>query len=263
MDLGLRDKVACVAAASQGLGKAIARALAAEGAKVAMCARRPAPLQAAADEITAATGSDVLPVVADVSAPEQAKRFVDSAVERFGRLDILVTNAGGPPPGRFDDLHDQQWQSAVDLTLMSVVHLCREAVPHMRRAGGGRIIALTSISARQPLENLILSNALRLGVTGLVKTLADELAPDGILVNSVCPGWTLTDRVQQLLEDRARRNGVSIDTAMAEIAADIPLGRLGRPEEIANVVAFLASGRASYVTGAAIVVDGGFVRGAL
>jgi 3-oxoacyl-[acyl-carrier protein] reductase len=195
MDLGLRGKAACVAASSQGLGKAIAVALAAEGAKVAICGRRPEPLQNAAHDIMGATGADILPVVADVSIPAEARHFVNSSAEHFGRLHILVTNAGGPPPGRFDDLDDRQWQSAVDLTLMSVVHLCRSAVPHLRNAGGGRIIALTSVSAKQPLENLLLSNSLRLGVIGVVKTLANELAADGILVNSVCPGWTLTERV--------------------------------------------------------------------
>lgn len=263
MDMGLQDKVACVAAASQGLGKAIAHGLAAEGAKVAICARRPEPLQDAAAEIAAATGAEVLPIPADISLPAAAERFVHTAAEHFGGLDILVTNAGGPPPGRFLELDAKQWRKAADLTLMSTVNLCYAAIPHLRAAGGGRIIAMTSVSVKQPLDNLMLSNALRLGVIGLVKTLANELAADNILVNAVCPGWTLTERVQQLLADRAARRGCRIEEVLAEIVADIPLGRMGRPEEIANVVVFLASQRASFVTGTAIVVDGGFVKAAL
>jgi len=262
MDMGLKDKVACVAAASQGLGKAIAYGLAAEGAKVAICARRPGPLQEAAEEIAAATGAEVLPIPADVSLPIAARRFVNTAAEHFGRLNILVTNAGGPPAGRFLELDTRQWRRAIELTLMSTVNLCYAAIPHLRAAGGGRIIAMTSVSVKQPLDNLMLSNSLRMGIMGLVKTLANELAADNILVNAVCPGWTLTERVRQLLADRAARRGISVEEAMAEIVADIPLGRMARPEEIANAVVFLASERASYVTGTAIVVDGGFVRAA-
>jgi 3-oxoacyl-[acyl-carrier protein] reductase len=237
--------------------------LAAEGAKVAICARRPEALRAAAAEITAATSGEVLPVVADLSQQESARRFVDAAAAHFGQLDILVANAGGPPTGRFVEVSTEQWHEAVDLTLMSVVTLCQAAIPHMRAAGGGRIIALTSVSVKQPLENLLLSNALRLGVTGLVKTLSNELASENILVNSVCPGWTLTDRVEALLADRAARRGVSKDEVLAEIVADIPLGRMAQPREIADAVVFLASERASFVTGTALVVDGGFVKAPL
>lgn len=259
----LGGKVACVAAASRGLGRAIARGLASEGASVAICARGEGMLEATAQDIARDTGNEVLPIVADVSVREQAMAFVERTARHFGRLDVLVTNAGGPPAGRFLELEPEQWRAAVDLTLLSTVHLCRAAIPHMRALGQGRIITMTSVSVKQPLENLMLSNSLRLAVTGLVKTLSNELAPDNILVNSVCPGWTLTERVQELLRDRAERLSSSLDDAAASIIADIPLGRMAQPEEIADVVVFLASERASYISGTALVVDGGLSRSAL
>lgn len=260
MDLGLKNKVALVTAASQGLGLAVAKALAVEGARVAICARNGERLATAADEIHAAGGGDVLTVVADVSQGDDARRFVDQAAARFGRVDILVTNAGGPPPGEFLDLDEAAWRRGVDLTLMSAVNLCYAAVPHMQTAGGGRIIAIASVSVKQPLRNLTLSNAIRAAVVGLTKTLSIELAPYSILVNSVLPGWTLTDRVRQLVQARASKQGVSPEEIGKAIVADIPLQRMARPEEFAAVVAFLASDRASYITGAAIPVDGGSIR---
>ena len=263
MDMRLGDKVACVAAASRGLGKAVARGLAAEGARVAICSRGEEILRSTAHEISSQTGVEILPIPADVSDPIQARAFVDAAFEHFGRLDVLVTNAGGPPSGPFVELSLEQWQDAVDLTLLSTVTLCQTAIPHMRSAGGGRIIAITSVSVKQPMENLLLSNSVRMGVIGLMKTLSNELAGDNILVNSVCPGWTLTERVQQLLAALAERRDVTSEEAAAQVVADIPLGRMGRPEEIADVVVFLASDRASFVTGTAIAVDGGFVKAAL
>jgi len=263
MDLRLDGRVACVAAASRGLGKAVARGLAAEGARVAICSRGQELLVAAAKEISAQTGAELLPIVADVSDPAQARAFVDSTFSHFGHLDILVTNAGGPPAGRFLDLSLGQWRRAVGLTLLSTVTLCRAAIPHMQSSGGGRIVAITSVSVKQPMENLLLSNAVRLGVIGLMKTLSNELAMDNILVNSVCPGWTLTERVEEILADLAQRQGITGEEALAAIVSDIPLGRMGRPEEIADLVVFLASDRASYVTGAAVAVDGGYVRASL
>lgn len=261
MDLGLKDKVALVAAASKGLGKAVAMGLAREGAKVAICARGEETMKATAQEIEAATGSEVLAIRADLTKPSDIKHLVETTAQHFGRIDILFTNAGGPPPGRFVELTPEQWQAAVDLTLMSAVHLCYKVVPYMRRQGGGRIITSTSVSVKQPLDNLVLSNSIRLAVIGLTKSLSNELARDNILVNSVCPGWTRTERVEELMRDRAAREGITIEEAFAGIEKDIPLGRMATPEEFANLVVFLASERASYITGAAIQVDGGFYKG--
>jgi len=260
MDLGLKDKVVVVAAASQGLGLATAKLFGAEGARVAICGRDAGRLASAADAIRAAGGEQVLTVVADVSRTEEARHFVEATADHFGRVDVLVINAGGPPGGEFLDLDEAAWRRGVDLTLMSAVSLCRAAVPHMQQAGGGRIIAITSVSVKQPIRNLTLSNSIRAAVAGLMKTLSIELAPYNILVNSVMPGWTRTDRVGELLRGRAEKGGVSSEAVEQEIVGDIPLKRLGQPDELAAVVVFLASERASYVTGVAIPVDGGSVR---
>ncbi|MBU0703073.1 MAG: SDR family oxidoreductase [Chloroflexi bacterium] len=261
MNLGLHDKVALVTAASKGLGKAVALRLAQEGARVAICARGEEALYQAADEIEAQTGQPALALPANVSDPEAADALVKSTVEQFGRVDVLVINAGGPPPGQFLDLTPDDWEAAVQLTLMSAVRLCYSVVPVMKEQGRGSILAMTSITVKQPLPNLILSNSLRLGVAGLVKTLADELAPFGIRVNSICPGWTHTSRVDQLLRDRAERNETTPEEEAAKIAAAIPLRRMGTPEEFAAVAAFLVSPAASYVTGVSLLVDGGMYRG--
>jgi 3-oxoacyl-[acyl-carrier protein] reductase len=234
--------------------------LAREGARVAICGRDATRLAAAADAIRDAGGQEVLAVAADVAQSVDAKRFVDEAASRFGRVDILVTNAGGPPSGEFLDLDEEAWRKGVDLTLLSAVNLCYAAVPHMRQAGGGRIIAITSVSVKQPLRNLTLSNSIRAAVVGLTKTLSIELAPHNILVNSVLPGWTRTQRVDELMAARTAKQGVAREQVEAGIVGDIPLKRMGEPEEFAAVVAFLASERASYVTGVAIPVDGGSIR---
>jgi len=261
MDLGLHDKGAIVAAASKGLGKAIALGLAREGAKVAICARHEEEVRLAAREIEVATGVEVLAVPADVTRQEDIIRLVERAALQFGRIDVLVTNAGGPPPGLFERFSDRDWEAAFNLTLLSVVRLVREVVPYMRRQGGGRIVNMTSISAKQPLPGLILSNAVRPAVVGLAKTLSQELAKDNILVNNVCPGRIATERVFKIDADVAAREGLPVAEVTRRMQADIPLGRYGTPEEVANLVVFLASTPASYISGATIQVDGGLFRG--
>ncbi len=261
MDLRLSDKIALVTAASKGLGKAVALRLAQEGAHVAVCARGEDDLTETCAEIEERTGRRTLALPADVSDPQAADMLVASTAERFGRLDMLITNAGGPPPGQFLDLNPEDWEAAIGLTLMSAVRLCYAAVPVMKAQDGGSILAMTSITVKQPLPNLVLSNSLRLAVTGLVKSLADELAPFGIRVNGICPGWTRTSRVEQLLRDRARRNDTDPENEAAGIAAAIPLGRMGTPEEFAAAATFLVSPAASYITGASLLVDGGMYRG--
>jgi 3-oxoacyl-[acyl-carrier protein] reductase len=253
--------VALVTAASKGLGRAVALRLAQEGARVAICARGEADLNAAAADIEMETGRRVLALSADVSDPTAADRLVEATVEQLGRLDILVINAGGPPPGQFLDLIPEDWEAAVQLTLMSAVRLCYAAAPVMKRQATGSILAMTSVTVKQPLPNLILSNSLRLGVVGLVKTLADELAPFGVRVNTICPGWTRTERVDQLLRDRAGRNESTPDEEASRIAAAVPLGRMGTPEEFAAAATFLVSPAASYITGVSLLVDGGMYRG--
>jgi 3-oxoacyl-[acyl-carrier protein] reductase len=261
MDLGLHDKIALVAASSKGLGRACAHSLSAEGAKVAICARDGKSLRAAADEIASDTGSQVLAIMADLTSARDCRRVVQETVEFFGALHVLVTNNGGPPAGYFFELEDNDWYRAMDLTLMSVVRLIRAAVPHMRNEGWGRIVNITSISVKEPLDHLILSNSLRSGVTGLARTLANQLARDGITINNVLPGYVLTDRLRELVENRARAQGKSVDDVLKEFAAEIPLGRVGKPEELAAVVTFLASQPAAYVNGISILVDGGRYKG--
>jgi 3-oxoacyl-[acyl-carrier protein] reductase len=261
MDLGLKDRVALVAASSQGLGKAVAVGLAREGAKLALCARTESTLAATADEIRRETGAEVFARPLDLTVAGDVRAFVADAAARFGRLDICVANAGGPPSKSFADTSDDDWRRAVDLNLMTTVHLARETLPVMRERRWGRFIAITSVSVRQPLEGLVLSNSVRSGVAGLVKTLANEYGPYNILVNSVCPGFTATARLISLSEALAKKEQVDRAGIESRWARQAPLGRIGQPEELANMVVFLASERASYITGVSIAVDGGLIRG--
>ncbi|MBI4245600.1 MAG: SDR family oxidoreductase [Candidatus Rokubacteria bacterium] len=259
MDLGLKGKVALVTAASKGMGKACAMGFAAEGARVAMCARTEGDLKAAADEVRARTGAEVLAVPADLTRAADVKTLVARAAEAFGGIDVLIANCGGPPRGNLEDMTDEQWYGAFEVSLLSVVRLIREVLPSMRAKRWGRILTIQSVSVKQPVDGLLLSNAIRPGVAGLAKTLSAELGKDNILINVVCPGRILTDR---FLEG-AKRAGLPPEQYAAKQSGDVPLRRIGTPEEFANVVVFLASERASYVTGVTIQVDGGLVRGIL
>ena len=261
MDLGIKDKVALVTAASRGLGKAVALELAREGCRLVICSRNADVLKRAADEVRQQTGAQVHSIAADIGDAEHVQQMVEEATRQFGAVDILFANAGGPPPGPFVSLTDEQWQGAVNLNLMSVVRLCRAVLPHMQAKQWGRIVIDTSFTVKQPLENLILSNSIRAGVTGLAKTLSNEVAKDGISVNCICPGWIQTERVDHLLKDRAQRANISVDQARQAIASGIPMGRIGTVEEFAAAVAFLCSARASYITGVSLQVDGGIVKG--
>jgi 3-oxoacyl-[acyl-carrier protein] reductase len=261
VDYQLRGRVALVTAASRGIGRGIAEALAAEGVRLVIASRDQAAISRAADEIANAYQAEVVPVAADVSSAGAAERLVRTASERFGRLDILVNNSGGPPGGVFTDFDDAAWQSAFDLLLLSVVRMVRAALPHLRASGAGRIINVESSSVKEPIPGLILSNSLRAGVAGLAKTLADELAPDQITVNTVLPGRILTDRLRGGFAESARRAGIHVDElARAEVAKEVPLGRVGEPEDLANLVTFLCSSAAAYLTGLVVAVDGGRIR---
>ncbi len=261
MNLGLKNRIALVCGASKGLGRAVALGLAREGARLAICSRSQENILAAAAEIAETTGAECLGIPADLSRAEEARRFFKEALNHYGRVDVLVTNAGGPPSLPFVEIDDAQWKSAFDLTLMSAVILIREALPVMQKMRFGRIINLTSIAVKQPLEGLILSNTLRAGLIGLAKTLSNVYAADNILINNVCPGYTLTERVKELSVVVAGRKGISPQEVIQEWESGIPMGRLGRPEELADLVVFLASERASYITGTTIQVDGGYFKG--
>jgi 3-oxoacyl-[acyl-carrier protein] reductase len=259
VDLQLTGKVAMVAASSRGMGRACAIGLAREGVKVSLAARSAEALAKVADEIREENGGDdVLAVPTDVTQADQIQRWADQTIERYGGVDILVTNAGGPPHGVWEDfLTDEPWIQAFELNMLSTIRMIRAVVPSMRARGGGRILNIQSSSVKAPIGNLILSNSIRPGVAGLAKSLSQELAADNILVNTVCPGSIYTDRLREGTEDRAQRAGISMDEMVSRATARIPLKRFGTPEEFANMVVFLASGRASYVTGSAIMVDGG------
>jgi len=263
VDLGLKGRVAIVAAASQGLGRAVAEEFAREGCHVAICARTAAELERAAAEIGKANRREVFHQTLDVTDAEGVRRFVEAVEKKFGRVDICVTNAGGPPAKKFLDITIEEWRTAVELTLMSSVYFAREVLPRMRRNRWGRLITITSVSVKQPIDGLLLSNSIRAGVAGLAKTLANEFGADGITVNNVCPGYTLTERLDELAEKQARMAGVTREEIFKDWSSQIPIGRLARPEEFAALVAFLASERASSINGTTIAVDGGWVKGLL
>jgi 3-oxoacyl-[acyl-carrier protein] reductase len=259
MDLGLEGRVAIVAAASRGLGRAVAERLAREGAQVSICARRADELDAAVRTIREATGRDVHARVTDITDPGAVEAFVRETADRFGRLDVCVTNCGGPPSRSFLDIGIDEWRSAVDSILMSAVYFAREALPRMRARRWGRLLMITSATVKQPIDGLVLSNSARAAVTGLARTLANEFGPHGITVNMVCPGYTLTDRLTELADARAAA-GESREEVLERWRNEVPVRRIGTPEELAAAVAFLCSTSASYINGAALAVDGGWTR---
>ena len=262
MDLGLKGKVALVAAASRGLGHAVAEELAVEGCKLVICARREAALEEACASL-AAVGTEVVAVPADVSRPMDVDALVAAALDAHGQIDVLVTNSGGPPAGPFEAHSRQVWGDAVRGTLDSVLNFSRAVLPGMKSKGWGRIINITSIAAKQPVDGLILSNSIRAAVTGFARTLANEVAASGVTVNNVMPGFTWTERTEELAKHQAETMRTSRDEIVAGWEEEIPVGRLADPREFAAMVAFLASERASYITGASIAVDGGWIRSLL
>jgi 3-oxoacyl-[acyl-carrier protein] reductase len=263
MDLELKDMVAIVGGASKGLGRACAQALAEEGCKLVICSRSGPDLEKAAAEIGAATGCEVLAVAGDLDRYETIRDLVAATVERYGRLDILVNNSGGPPLAQAHAASEEQWATAVQRSLLYFSRMCREALPHLKRSGGGRIVNILASTVYQPIPNLALSGATRMGVVAFAKSLADEVGRDGILVNNVCPGSILTERMLSNVTARAKQKGISLEAAVAERAEETAVGRIGEPKELAHLVAFLASPKASYITGTTVRVDGGLVRSVL
>jgi 3-oxoacyl-[acyl-carrier protein] reductase len=261
MDLGLKNKRALITGASRGLGYATALALAREECRVVINSRDPAKVKAAAGKINKETGTQVIGLAGDVTSPEVPASLIAQTVEALGGLDILITNAGGPPPGAFESFDEDAWQKAMDLSFMSHVRLIRAALPHLRRSDAASVLAITSWVSKQPMLNLVLSNSIRAATAGLVKSLALELGRDHIRFNSIMPGWTETERVQDLMAFRAKNNTTTIDEEIAKVVTEIPLGRMAKPEEFANVAAFLVSPAASYVHGVSTPVDGGILKG--
>ncbi len=261
MNAGLKNRVAIVAASSQGIGRATAEAFAAEGCRVAMCARKAQTLHAAAAQIAQRYSVEVFVQPLDVANPDSIRDFVSEVAARFGSVDICVTNAGGPPAKGFLAASVEDWRKAVDANFLSTVYFAREVIPHMQRQRWGRIITITSVTTKQPVAELVLSNAVRAAVVGLVKSLADEFGKDGILVNNVGPGYTATDRLKELAKTRSAALGKSEKEMFEEWAADAPLKRVGEPREVADTIVWLASERASYITGQTVLVDGGLYKG--
>ncbi len=259
MDFGIRNRVAMVSAASKGLGRAIASSLSAEGVRLSICSRTLESLEEARKSIESA-GGDVLAIACDVSKAADLQRWYEKTIERFGQVDILVTNTGGPPAAPFLELDEQQWQSGIDSTLMNVVRLCNLVIPGMQQRRWGRIVHITSLVAKQPTGLLTISSTLRAGLSALTKTLGDQVASDGITVNAVLPGHYLTDRQRHLADIRAREQGITPQQVLDKSVGAIPMGRFGEPRELGDVVTFLCSERASYLTGASIQVDGGIIR---
>jgi 3-oxoacyl-[acyl-carrier protein] reductase len=261
MDLGLKGKKALITGARRGLGYAAARGLALEGTDVAINARTENKLVEAADTLAAETGNKVIPLPGDLLDPETPARLVQHAAESLGGLDILITNAGGPPPGAFESFDEATWQRAIDLSFMSHVRLIRAALPYMRESDSASVLTITSYSVKQPIPNLVLSNSIRLATIGLTKTLALEVGGEGIRFNSILPGWTETERVQEIMAARAENSGASIEEELAKQMVESPLGRMASPEEFANAAVFLVSPAASYITGVMLSLDGGMAKG--
>lgn len=261
MDLGIKDRVALVTASSQGLGFATAMRLSMEGAKVAICGRDENRIAKARDRIKGETGEEVLPFTADVTDRAMVSSMISEIVKNWGKIDILVCNAGGPPAGMHDDFTIDDFQDAIELNLKSTINLCYEVLPSMKNGGWGRIINITSISAKQPIDNLILSNTARAGLHGFAKSLSNQVALHGITVNCICPGYTMTERVEGLARKFASDGKGAEQDFYAKIESSIPAGRIGTPEEFAMAVAFLASEGAGYITGVSLQVDGGFTKG--
>lgn len=261
MDLHLEGKIALVTGASQGLGYALALELSREGARVAINSRNLDKLQKAAQSINAETGNEVLPFAADVTEPRAAVTLIDEVVNSFGGLDLLVTNAGGPPAGSFETFSDEDWDHAVNQNFLSQVRLIRAALPHLRNSEAASVLTVTSMSVKQPLPNLVLSNSVRLATIGLTKSLALELGNQGIRFNSILPGWTETDRVVNLMSHRSKASGLTIEEEKQKQSKESPLGRMATPEEFAKSGVFLLSPAASYLTGVMLSVDGGMYKG--
>jgi 3-oxoacyl-[acyl-carrier protein] reductase len=261
MDLGLKGKRALVSGASRGLGYATARLLALEGCRVAINARDPATITQAAEQISKESGSQVIPLVGDVTDSVAPEQIVREAATAFGGLDLLFTNSGGPPSGNFEKLDDEAWLNAFELNLLSHVRLIRAALPYLKQSSTPSVLTVTSYSVKQPIPFLVLSNSIRAATVGLTKTLAIELGGDGIRFNSILPAWTSTERVHELMEFRAQARGTTMEEEMAKQAKDSPLGRMGKPEEFANAAVFLLSPAASYITGMMLLVDGGMYKG--
>lgn len=260
MDLGLQGRVAVIGGGSKGLGRACALSLAREGANVVISSRGAEDLEATAQEIRSATGAQVLAVPGDLSGLAGIQNLVRETVDQFGRLDIMVCNSGGPPEGRALDTTEETWERAIQMALTFFIRMGREAVPHLKKQSWGRIVNILASTVYQPIDNLVTSGVTRMGAVAYAKSLADEVGRDGILVNNVAPGFLLTDRMRQLFETRARETGEAADDLLQARSSSIPLGRFGRPEELADLVTFLASEKNGYITGATILVDGGVVR---
>ncbi len=260
MDLGLRDKVAIIGGGSKGLGRACADSLGKEGANLVICSRNAGELEQAAQEINSVSGVDVLPVAVDLSRLEDIQTLIKRTVDHFGRLDILVNNSGGPPAGRAADATEEVWHQSIDMALLFFIRMSREAVPHMKQGKWGRIVNVLASSVYQPIDNLVTSGVTRMGAVAFAKSLADEVGRDNILVNNVAPGYLLTDRMMHIFETRSKETGANVEDLLQAHSATIPVGRLGRPEELGDLVTFLSSEKNSYTTGATILVDGGVVR---
>ncbi|HRK89542.1 MAG TPA: SDR family oxidoreductase [Anaerolineales bacterium] len=263
MDLGLNEKIALVTGSSRGLGYATALQLVKEGCKVAINGRDETHVQRAVEKIQKETGAQVTGVVGDASLPNVPEKLIQETVDAFGGLDILITNTGGPKPGSIDSLDEAAWQIGVDLCLMAHVRLIKSALPHLRKSAAASILTVTSVSVKQPIQNLLISNSVRAATVGLTKSLALELGREGIRVNSILPGWTETERVSELMNARATANQTSAEEEAQRQAAEIPFGRMGQPEEFANAAVFLVSPAASYINGVMLQVDGGSYKGTL